>query len=82
MGIWHAGNVVSNIFSGLLAAAILTNMDNTFGLRAWQWFFLIEGVVTIAFGILLWFIFPDCESWLAGDKADLISSRASQMVDP
>lgn len=28
MGIWHAGNIISNVFSGLLAAAILTNMDN------------------------------------------------------
>lgn len=43
MGIWHAGNIISNVFSGLLAAAILTNMDNIAGLHAWQWFVLIEG---------------------------------------
>lgn len=43
MGIWHAGNIISNVFSGLLAAAILTNMDNISGLHAWQWFFLLEG---------------------------------------
>lgn len=43
MGIWHAGNIVSNVFSGLLAAAVLTNMDGIQGLHAWQWFFLLEG---------------------------------------
>lgn len=27
MGIWHAGNIISNVISGILAAGILTNMD-------------------------------------------------------
>lgn len=36
MSIWHAGNIISNVISGLLAAAILTNMDNVAGLAAWQ----------------------------------------------
>ena len=47
MGIWHAGNTISNAFSGLLAAGILTNMDGIAGLRAWQWFILLEGIVSI-----------------------------------
>ena len=44
MGIWHAGNIISNVISGLLAAAILTNMDNVAGMHAWQWFLLLEGM--------------------------------------
>lgn len=43
MAIWHGGYIASNIFSGLLAAGILTNMDNVAGLRAWQWFVFLEG---------------------------------------
>ena len=43
MAIWHAGNIVSNIMSGLLAAGILENMNGVGGLRAWQWFVIIEG---------------------------------------
>jgi MFS family permease len=43
MGIWHAGNIISNVISGLLAAAILTNMDGIANLHAWQWFVLLEG---------------------------------------
>lgn len=47
MGIWHAGNIISNVFSGLLAAGILTNMDGIAKLTAWQWFLLLEGIVSI-----------------------------------
>lgn len=43
MGIWHAGNIISNVFSGLLSAGILTNMDGIAKLQAWQWFLLLEG---------------------------------------
>ncbi|KAF4536465.1 Vitamin H transporter [Lasiodiplodia theobromae] len=57
MSIWHAGNIVSNIFSGLLAAGILTNMDGIAGLHAWQWFVLLEGIVSVIVAFLgFWFI--------------------------
>ncbi|KAK5056531.1 hypothetical protein LTR84_012062 [Exophiala bonariae] len=44
MGIWHAGNIVSNIISGFLAAGILEHMKGVGGLASWRWFFLIEGM--------------------------------------
>ena len=57
MGIWHAGNIVSNVFSGLLAAGILTNMDDVAGMHAWQWFLLIEGIASILVAISgFWFL--------------------------
>lgn len=42
MAVWHAGNIASNVFSGLLAAGILTNMDGVANMRAWMWFFVLE----------------------------------------
>ncbi|KAF5970216.1 hypothetical protein FBULB1_9808 [Fusarium bulbicola] len=47
MGIWHAGNTISQALSGLLAAGILTNMEGVANLRAWKWFLLLEGAVSI-----------------------------------
>ncbi|KAI7525395.1 major facilitator superfamily transporter, partial [Hortaea werneckii] len=58
MGIWHAGNVTSNIFSGLMAAGILTGMDNLAGLHFWQWFFIIEGAISILVGVLGFWAIP------------------------
>ncbi|CAG9950393.1 unnamed protein product [Clonostachys rosea f. rosea IK726] len=57
MAIWHAGNIVSNVISGLLAAAILTKMHNVGSISAWQWFILIEGVASIIIAVsAFWFI--------------------------
>ncbi|KAL2669903.1 hypothetical protein Neosp_015069 [[Neocosmospora] mangrovei] len=40
-------NTISNIISGFLAAGILENMDGVAGMHAWQWFFLLEGIISI-----------------------------------
>lgn len=60
MAIWHAGNTISNIISGFLAAGILEHMDGTAGLHAWQWFFLIEGIVSITVALVSYIFLP---SW-------------------
>ncbi|KAJ4399439.1 hypothetical protein N0V91_009448 [Didymella pomorum] len=62
MGIWHAGTTISNVISGLLAAGILAHMDDIANLHAWQWFLLIEGMVSIlAAGAGFWLLpnFPN-----------------------
>ena len=80
MGIWHAGNIIFNVFSSLLAAAILTNMNRIAGLRAWQWFILLEGIVSILVAVLaFWFIpnFPDNTSrrWFTEEEAAMAQYR-------
>ncbi|KEF62002.1 uncharacterized protein A1O9_03574 [Exophiala aquamarina CBS 119918] len=59
MAIWHAGNTISNIISGFLAAGILEHMDHVANLHAWQWFFLIEGIASILVAVAAFFILPD-----------------------
>ncbi|KAH9909944.1 major facilitator superfamily transporter [Xylariomycetidae sp. FL2044] len=58
MSIWHAGSIVSNVVSGLLAAAVLTNLDNVGGLSPWQWFMLMEGMASVAVGISAFWLIP------------------------
>jgi predicted MFS family arabinose efflux permease len=38
-------------FTGLLATAII-KMDGVGGLAGWRWIFILEGIVTILFGIV------------------------------
>lgn len=59
MAIWHAGNIISNAFSGLLAAGVLTNMDGIADLSAWQWFLLLEGIVSILVALLGFWALPN-----------------------
>ncbi|KAJ5783289.1 major facilitator superfamily domain-containing protein [Penicillium paradoxum] len=49
---------LSGAFSGLLAAAI-QQMDGMRGLRGWQWIFLLEGLFTVCFGIVSFFLLPN-----------------------
>jgi MFS family permease len=37
MTIFFAGSLLSNAFGGLVAAGILSGLDNVRGLHAWQW---------------------------------------------
>ncbi|KFA80669.1 hypothetical protein S40288_01746 [Stachybotrys chartarum IBT 40288] len=46
-----------NAISPLLASGILT-LDNTRGLRGWQWLFLLEGLFTICVSFLFLFFLP------------------------
>lgn len=76
MAIWHAGNIISNVFSGLIAAGVLTNMDNVRGLHSWQWFIVstlkakMHAVMSQACAYLLSFAFSSSKassalSWLS-----------------
>ncbi|KAH6845864.1 MFS transporter [Chaetomium sp. MPI-CAGE-AT-0009] len=58
MAIWHAGNTVSNILSGFLAAGILENMGGVAGLHSWQWFFLIEGAASVLVALVAFAVLP------------------------
>ncbi|GKT85510.1 major facilitator superfamily transporter [Colletotrichum tofieldiae] len=59
---WYTKHESLSAISGLLAAGILQNMDNIAGLSAWQWFLLLEGIVSIMVAVAsFWFIpnFPE-----------------------
>ncbi|RAL61057.1 hypothetical protein DID88_010398 [Monilinia fructigena] len=48
----------STVISGVLAYAF-NGVSGYSGLSGWQWVFLIEGLVTVIFGIFLKFLLPD-----------------------
>jgi MFS family permease len=78
MAIWHAGNTISNIISGFLAAGILSHMNNILGLHSWQWFFLIEGAASIVVAVIAFFLLPDWPDntkWLSQQERDMAQYR-------
>lgn len=53
------GNLISNAFSSLVAAGVLSNMQGVLGHAAWRWLFFIEGAATMAVALSAAFILPD-----------------------
>lgn len=53
------GNLISNAFSALVGAGVLSNMQGTLGHAAWRWLFWIEGGVTMAVAITAALVLPD-----------------------
>lgn len=57
--ILFCGNLISNAFSSLVGAGVLSNMDGVLGHRAWRWLFYIEGAATMFVAVCAAFILPD-----------------------
>ncbi|KAL4862827.1 hypothetical protein BDV12DRAFT_202688 [Aspergillus spectabilis] len=55
-GIWFCGNSISLIFGNLIAVGIW-QIDSS--IKPWQWLFVIFGLVTFLWGILMLFRLPD-----------------------
>lgn len=49
---------IAGSFNGLLAYAIQLNLDGARGWSAWQWIFLIEGIVPIAWAFVILILLP------------------------
>ncbi|KAI0137057.1 major facilitator superfamily domain-containing protein [Xylariales sp. AK1849] len=53
------GNLISNAFSALIGAGVLSNMQGVLGHAAWRWLFYIEGAITMLVAICAILILPD-----------------------
>jgi MFS family permease len=83
----NAGNLGAQAFGGLIAAGVLGNMEGASGIRAWRWLFIIEGVITVVFGIVAVFVLPDYPTstrWLSSKEVYIAEKRLFEdagMVD-
>ncbi|KAF1843099.1 MFS transporter-like protein [Cucurbitaria berberidis CBS 394.84] len=59
MSIFYSGALIAGAFGNLIAAGILNGMDGKLGMSAWRWMYIIEGVITVAMGIVVCLYLPD-----------------------
>ncbi|KAH8655323.1 putative high-affinity nicotinic acid transporter [Xylariales sp. PMI_506] len=60
---WYSATMLSGAFGGLLAYAV-GGLQGRLGLKQWQYLFIIEGALTMFFGILGFWLCPDFpEKW-------------------
>ncbi|KXJ95151.1 major facilitator superfamily domain-containing protein [Microdochium bolleyi] len=75
------GNIISNAFSALVAAGVLSNMQGVLGWAAWRWLFWIEGAITMAVAIAAAFILPDLPHNSRGFSAEELAVAQQRMVE-
>lgn len=79
----YSGALISGAFSGLISAGVAYGMDGLRGLGAWQWLFIIEGVVTVAVAFGCFFVlpnFPRTTSWLTDEERQLAVWRLEEDI--
>ncbi|EIN13832.1 MFS general substrate transporter [Punctularia strigosozonata HHB-11173 SS5] len=65
---------LTGAFGGLLATGI-NSAGGSFGLAGWKWIFIVEGTITIGFGLLSWLFmsdYPETVSWLTDEEREIV----------
>ncbi|CDH49396.1 nicotinamide mononucleotide permease [Lichtheimia corymbifera JMRC:FSU:9682] len=83
VSIYKASMGVSGAVGGLIAGSIVETIADKTGLRAWQWLFVVEGLIAIFVGILGYFMVPNyphqATSWITEQERTVTMERqASQ----
>ncbi|BAE56012.1 major facilitator superfamily domain-containing protein [Aspergillus flavus] len=81
--ILFCGNLISNAFSALVGAGVLSNMQGVLGHAAWRWLFWIEGAATMFIALCAAVILPDLPHNTRGftkDELDLAQLRMAEDV--
>lgn len=70
-GFYYMGQYLGVLTSGLISGAIERHLDGVNGLKAWQWIFIVDGIVSAFVGIVGMYMIPgtptDCYSIFLSD---------------
>lgn len=72
------GIAVSGVLGGPFSGWVMQSMSGTYGLAAWQWMFIIEGIPAVLLGFAILLFLPDRVSdarWLSADETALIGAQ-------
>ena len=79
--------VVAGLIGAPVSGAILTHAPTGFGLKGWQWMFILEGLPSAVLGVVAWFYLTDRPSeahWLTDAEKRVLQARidAEPIVRP
>jgi hypothetical protein len=57
-GVFYSASSLAGAFNGLIAYGIVTNYSHKPPFEPWQWLFLIEGILSIGYGLLVLVFLP------------------------
>lgn len=79
---FFSSTTLAGAFGGLLAWGI-ARLEGAQGYRGWRWVFIIEGAITSAIAIILFFLipdFPEDTKWLKEEERAFIRDKLSRDV--
>ena len=80
---YYMGQYLGIMTSGLLSGAIVDNLEGVHGYHAWRWIFIVDGCISLAVGIIGFYMIPgtptDCYSiWFTDDEIRLLRRRLKE----
>lgn len=76
LAIFLSATAVSGVISAPLSTWLMSTFDGVYGLKGWQWMFIVEGTPSILFGIIACFYLSDRPSsagWLTEQEKRVIA---------
>ncbi len=76
-GLFLFGIPVTGVLGGPLSGAILSGMDGVYGYAGWQWLFVLEGLPTALFGLVIYRLLSDRPAdapWLSASEKVLVQT--------
>ncbi|GFN18793.1 hypothetical protein AtubIFM55763_002786 [Aspergillus tubingensis] len=84
LGYWYAASSLADMLAGILAYGIL-HLGGHGGQAGWRWLFLIEGLLTLALGLLAIVLLPPSATqtahWARGKKGWFTAKEETIMVN-
>ncbi|CAK9883830.1 MAG: Putative metabolite transport protein NicT [Candidatus Erwinia impunctatus] len=83
---WRRGRIIalfmiglplSSLIGGPLSGWIMSHFHDVYGLRGWQWLFLLEGLPSVLLGVITFWLLPDSVqsvSWLSDAEKKAIQT--------
>lgn len=71
---------IAGAISGIIAYGVGKTLEDKSGLMAWEWLFIIEGVVTCAFGLVVIFLLPGLPEQTAAQGSYLFRSQEDRQA--
>jgi MFS family permease len=72
---------LSGVIGGPISGWILSSISGMYGLKGWQWLFLLEGIPSVIVGLLVYYVLddnPDKAKWLTADERNLLVQRLAE----
>jgi len=76
--VYTSSATLGEAFGILLAGAITGGMEGSLGRRGWQWLFIIEGIGTIVWSLVCFFLvpdFPETSRWFSPRQREVAPMR-------